>query len=449
MIINGIRNRIKLLGFYIPVTFYFAVFVVTATLAYQLLKGNVNDNGSSFVDIFFLLIKVAIWFGAIVVMFSFLTVLVSYLFFLWKDKKGVTFLFETEEHDSGLNNEQQVNVKIYPILKPIFGFLKLRLQYDSNHFSKKFSLHEKSGKALFNTKIDGKYKWDLPEIREYNLHKSILYFEDIFQFFSIAVDLPVNKRFYVEPTARATKDVKVLPRQTEDTTTRIEELRRVEGEFLNYKNFENNDDVRRIVWKIYAKNKELVVRIPENIDPYASHIYLYASFFSSHNITGNATVEVPFLNYYKVMTWNLYESLTKKGFEIKFISDQQTIKRTSGEQSVKYNISTSKWQRTVDLNSYVKPKNASLVIISSLSDVEQVRALKEMNSHIKFVFIKLTDSLFRQNLMDWVQWIFIKNEDTDIENYRRTWAFSNLRSSIVENEKKLEALIENYVLAVK
>ena len=88
----------------------------------------------------------------------------------------------------------------------------------------------------------------------------------------------------------------------------------MEGEYLNYKNFENNDDVSRIVWKIYAKNKELVVRIPEIMDPYASHVYLYASFFTSFNVAGSTPVEVPFLNYYKAMIWTLYQNLVKQGF---------------------------------------------------------------------------------------------------------------------------------------
>ena len=103
-------------------------------------------------------------------------------------------------------------------------------------------------------------------------------------------------------------------------------MRKVEGEFLNYKNFENNDDVRRIVWKIYAKNKELVVRIPEMMDPYASHVYLYASFFSSSISKAMRTVEDPFLNYYKVITWSVYQNLVKQGFEVRYIPDQDATK---------------------------------------------------------------------------------------------------------------------------
>ena len=93
--------------------------------------------------------------------------------------------------------------------------------------------------------------------------------------------LTSSGNFFNGPPLKATGNIIVQPKKTEETNMRIEEMRKVEGELLNYKNFETNDDVRRIVWKIYAKNKELVVRIPETNDPYASHIYFYASFYNA------------------------------------------------------------------------------------------------------------------------------------------------------------------------
>src|SRR5687767_9785990 len=128
MSINGIRNKLKQIGFYIPITFYFLVFVVVATLAYKVLKGNLNENVTAFVDIFLLLLKVAVWFGAIVITLSFLSVLTSYLFFLWKERKGVDFKLSTNAHQGELHQKQGVKIFIRPVLKPFFGFVKLRLQ---------------------------------------------------------------------------------------------------------------------------------------------------------------------------------------------------------------------------------------------------------------------------------------------------------------------------------
>jgi hypothetical protein len=405
---------------------------------------------TSFADIFLLLMRIAGWFTIILVGFALFSVLTSYIFFSWfKRKRGINFQLATDLRESEIHQKQTVRLLINPILKPLLGFVKLRLQYDIKHYSSKFSLLENSGKSFFSNTIEGIYHWPLPEIKEYHVQKAILYFEDFFQFFSIAVDLPANNNFYTQPTTKNISQLKVFPRKTEETTTRIEELRRVEGEYLNYKNFENNDDVRRIVWKIYAKNKELVVRVPEIMDPYASHVYLYSSFFTNFNIAGNNVIEIPFLNYFKTFTWAVYQDLVKQGFQVKYIADQDVAKKNMADeqQAVKYSISTSNWHSNKELRSYVNTREAAVIIISSLSNVDQVAELAEKyGNDIRIIFIKLTESLKKQNAYDWVQWIFVRNDDTDLESYKRLWSLSSLRSKIADNEKKLEEIMKQYQL---
>ena len=442
------KDKVTQASFYIPFTIYFVVFSVVTLIAFRMLGHQEIDPDSSYSDIFGLLIKVALGFCAAIISIAFLSVLISYLYFIYqKRKKGVHFQVQTDVKESELHQKQTVKLVIKPVLKPLFGFIKLRLLYDKKHFSNKFSLLENSTRKFFSTAIEGVYHWPLPQIKEYHVEKGLLYFEDVFQFFSIAVTLPASSHFFTQPTSKGLNDLKVFPRKTEETTTRIEQLRRVEGEYLNYKNFENNDDVRRIVWKIYAKNKELVVRIPEIMDPYASHIYLYASFFSRFDVEGNGAVEVPFLNYYKVVTWSVYQNLVKQGFEVRYIPDQEIAKNNMADEQqwVKYNISTSRWQQAKDLKSYVKPSDASVVIISSLSDANEVKDLIEnYGKDITFIFIKLTDSFKNQNVIDWVQWLFVQNTKDDIDAYKRGWALSPLRQRIKDNEKRLEEIVSKY-----
>ena len=241
--------------------------------------------------------------------------------------------------------------------------------------------------------------------------------------------------------------MEAFPRKTEDTATRIEEIKKVEGEHINYKNFESNDDVRRIVWKIYAKNKELVVRIPEILDPYASHIYLYASFFSAFDFLGNDAVEVPFLNYYKSICWSVYMQLSQKGFDVRYVYDQDIPqqKMNNDEEQIKYAISVSNWQRDKELKSYVQTKDASVVIISSLTDINEVNELIEKHGNeISFVFVPLTDSLQKQHLGDWLQWLFVQQEKDAIAKYKTNWSLSLLRLKIAKNEKQLKLLLEKY-----
>ena len=449
--LSATADRIKQAGFYIPLTIYFVVFSLATFAVYRMLAHKEIDADSSFSDIFTLLLKVAAWFTGVIVSVALLTVLVSILHFLYyKRKHGLHFHLATDLLESELHQKQTVRLSIAPVLKPLLGFIKLRLLYDKEHFSPKFSLLENNKRKFFSTRIEGTYHWALPEIKEYNVEKAMLYFEDVFQFFSVAVNLPAQNQFFTQPTLSDLEALKTLPRKTEETNTRIEQLRKVEGEYLNYKNFENNDDVRRIVWKIYAKNKELVVRIPEIMDPYASHVYLYASFFSIFDVQGNTAIEVPFLNYYKTLTWSVYQDLVKQGFEVKYIPDHDVAKTNTADeqQAVKYSISTSKWHKDKDLKSYVKTADASVVIISSLSNADEVKDLVDnFGNAITFIFIKLTDSFKNQNLIDWMQWLFVQNDRDDIDIHKRNWSISPLRLRIKENERRLEQILASDVVS--
>ncbi len=449
------RNRVKSfflflkrIGFYIPFTWYFVLFTVASGLGTLWLKKQDSFPDSAFSDIFSLLFRFAVYFVLVLLGLALLFTGISVIYFLWKKKKtGIDFRITTPTASEIQMGKQPIEIYLHPVLKPFLGFIKLRLKYDKTHYSEKFYLIKPTQFKFFNTTLEGKYNWGLTEIKEYRVEKVILYFEDFFQFFSFALTIHTNSNFHTQPVAHSSEMMNAFPRKTEETSTRIEEIKKVEGEHINYKNFESNDDVRRIVWKIYAKNKELVVRIPEILDPYASHIYLYASFFSAFEISGNEVVEIPFLNYYKTLCWSVYKQLQGKGLEVRFVADQNIpqSKMNNQDEQVKYTISVSQWHKEKELRDYIKPKDASVVIISSLSDIDQVNQLiEQFGNEISFIFVPLTDSLNKQHLGDWLQWLFVQQEKDAIAKYKTNWSLSLLRLKIAKNEKQLKQLLEQY-----
>lgn len=438
----------KRAGFYIPFTWYFVLFCLAGWIGYSWLQGEAGIPDSAYKDIFALLLRFALLFIGAVFCFAFLTVVVSLLFFIIKKRRaGIDFRITTPFRDDALQSKQTIAFHIHPVLKPLLGFVKVRLKYDQVHYSEKFSIVKRLQKKLFTTTIDGVYNWQLPEIKEYRIDKAIIYFEDFFQFFSMAVVIPASNSFHTQPSLHPAKTIKAFPRKTEEISTRIEELKKVEGELINYKNFESNDDVRRIVWKIYAKNKELVVRVPEIMDPYASHMYLYPSFFSAFNVAGNEVIGIPFLNFYKTMIWSVYKQLLQKGFEVRYVSDQEAANHQmdSVDEQTKYKISVSRWHTDTELKDFVKLKDASVVVISSLSNVEQVRELLEQQGNdISFVLVPLSESFNRQHLGDWLQWIFVQQEKEKAAVYKSSWSLSLLRLKMMKNEKQLKQLLAQY-----
>ena len=448
-----IKNKIRHRSFFVPFRFQIVLLTIVLFAAYYWLKKTSVLPETSYTAIIDLFIMVAMAFIAAVFTISFITAILPWLFFLFNKKRGkisikvktASLTLTLSTNGEGGNEKQQVSINIIPILRPLFGYIRLRLHYDDENISPKFSLINNQSKTqFFSSSLNGIYNWPLPEIKEYKVSNAIIYFEDMFQFFSFAATLPAQDNFFTQPDNNTTAALKVQPKKTEDTNTRIEQIRKVQGEFLNYKNFENNDDVRRIVWKIYAKNKELVVRIPETNDPYASHVYFYASYYNAM-ATGLYSDFYPvLLNYYKTMVWNAYRQLSKQNVLIKYIPDQESKTTFADDplEKIKYIISTSEWQTQKDLQNYFKKEEASVLCISSLINAQEVEnILDRTGKDLVIIFVQLSNAFSKIKIKDWLQWVFIKPEEDGLDKLRLMWNMSPLKRKITENENKIKAIL--------
>ena len=447
MNITAIKYKLKRVGYFMPFNVRFVLLVVALLWAATWLIKNNALPQTSHTAIINLFISVTSLFALSILIVSFLTAFIPWIFFLINKRNNRSSLKIKVDEKENLHNESRpVAITISNIIRPLFGYIRMRLFYDGENISPKFSLlSSKSKKYFFSNRIEGIFNWPIKHIKEYDISVAIIYFEDFFQFFSFAIQHPANSNFYHPPPRILTTALIVQPKKTEETNSRIEEIRKVEGEFLNYKNFENNDDVRRIVWKIYAKNKELVVRIPETNDPYASHIYFYASF---HNAISNDLYEefnTLFLNHFKTITWNSYEQLSRQNVLLQFVPDQQTKTYYADDpmQKVKYFISTAAWQKPNGLLQYFDKRNASVLCISSFNNVEEVEEIIEKaGKGLAIVFVELSNSFEKTNITDWVQWLFIKPESKSTDKLKLAFNLSPLKRKMIDNEKRIKQLLE-------
>jgi hypothetical protein len=439
-----IYNRLKpfqLFSFFIPVKWNGLLLFSTLGIAYWWLKKQTATAvvgappEDAYTAIFILLVKILGWFLFIFVLFAFLTSFIPYMAF-WTQKRNNT-LHVLCQQSAIENNAQQIELSVHPVWKPFLGFVRFRLLHDVDLFSDKFSLVPK--KQNSNT-ISGSYKWALPNIKEYHLHGAIIYFEDVFQIFSFTSNFDLQSNFIKHPVAPNESMEQVQPKKTEEETIRIEELRRVQGEYLSYKNFEDNDDVRRIVWKIYAKSKELVVRIPETMSPYASHIYLYVSFFNDFSLSDR--LATPMLDYYKAYAWAVYQQLQQQGFEVRFVGDQNIVAPHAKEvDNVLHKISVSHWHQNNDLEQYVQLNNAAVVLTHSLSSKNDVQQLVQ-RSNALVLLAPLTQVFDRNKMTDWMRWVFVQEEKDANSVNRSLWNLSKQKNAVVQNEKDLQLLVE-------
>ncbi len=438
----NITKLLPQIAFLFPFTPYFLLFALGSFLAYGWLKSKPLIPDTPVFEIFTLLLKVTVVFGFMILGFAFITVLISWIYLLIQKKRNeVVFKIR-----SSVKYDNYLEIELKPVLRPLFGFIKFRLIYNEEEYSPKFQLTElEKERPLLNTSLKGNYKWDLPEIKEYKIDKAIVFVEDIFQFFSFALYLDTFERFSSVPKNLDVEVQKVSPKKTENIISRIDVIKKVEGEYMNYKTFEN-DDIRRIVWKIYAKNKELVVRTPEGVDPYSSHIYLFASFFAGFDISNNETVQVPFLNHYKTMVWSIYTELKKFNPNVRFISDQSDKYILSSDidsdAKLKHLISVSDWQKHTNLKSYLHDSHPSIVIISSLNNAHVIEGIMaKADRDTIFIFVPLSEALQTQKALDWLEFIFVKADKNKTSKYKTQWALSPLKNRILDNEKKIKSIL--------
>jgi len=403
---------------------------------------------SSFRPLIKLMALTALWFLLALIILSVGTTIAAWLHCLWlRNRQQIQLEFSTKPEPSGRG--MLIETQIKKVRRPFLGFVKGRLLYNQYALTDKFLLasNQRRPGSFWRQGVTGRSRLLLPDIQEYTIEGGFIYFEDMLQLISLPVRQRLQGHIFRPPTNVDIEERNAVARKTEQTDIRIDELRRVEGAFLNYKDFESGDDVRRIVWKLYARNRELVVKIPETHDPYASHIYFYASFYSDLP-TGKLdnAFGAEMLNFLKNRVWTAYDVLASRDLEVRFIADQElhTSDEGSMPEQVQRTISNSNWHRYKNLSDYFQPRFGAVLVISSLTDAAELRQMLDRSSADTVVyFVRLSDA-FRHFLpWTWIQRIFLLPPDDRLKKIRSRWMLHPLRFQLQKREKALSAVLES------
>ena len=443
------RNRLSYISHFIPFRFYLLLFLAASAIALWWVNRQQPNEPSYYGAMLTLLVSVAITASLTLLALSFLTAFFPFLWFGYKIyRRKVLVNIDNAAEEGAIQTGRRITMEISPLWRPLLGFLYFRFIYDDIKRSPKFSLiRKKRSLRFFVSTQQGWYHWPLPAIREYEVQQMIVYFEDIFHFFSLSLRLPVKQSFFTKPRELSSPPQDARPHRTQEENVRIEELKRMEGEYLNYKNFEGNDDVRRIVWKIYARNKELVVRIPEILDPYASHIYLYVSFYDSLHMPENYLINTRGLDYFKNVSWSIYSQLIKQGRMVKLIPDQPLPVRTfaNAQEQSAYMLAASNWQHQYDLLSTIPSKGHAVICISSLTSATQLdQLLQRQEQKTMLVMARLSKGIKRNMIGKWLKWIFVAPEDNyEKQGFTEIRRFATMRR-MKANEAAIKKVVDKY-----
>ncbi len=400
------------------------------------------------IDAYFLLIKYTF---VILFSFSFISAISSWLFFLYRKKQkqiGLQTNFGSDGtiEKGAVAGKVPLNITLSGVLRPFLGTVRARLVFSGMKMSNAVLLDENSyeNKSIIRKSIKGTGETELHDRGIYDLEEVQLLFSDMFRFIALPYTIHVSQQLYTLPQELETREIKSEPNATEEQTHRIEIPKKVEGEFINYKDFETGDDVRRIVWKIYARSGQLVVRIPETKDPYASHLYYYASFYDGLNNSGQGIFESELLNMYKDKVRNLFEALEKNGYEVRIPYDQEVVKLAgmSDKKNQLFQITAAHWQKNLPLSKYVIHTKAAFVSLSSLTPAYEVaQLLGNLPLNVPVVCVRMSDAIISPFRIRFKSLFFIPEKSASDE-LRKPWVISPLRSKLQQNEREILKVLQ-------
>lgn len=330
------------------------------------------------------------------------------------------------------------------VFRPFFGSIQARLVFADRTLSQPVLLDSSlvRPRHFWRSGVYGNGRTLLHDRGIHDVEQVLFNFVDMLSLVSLPATLDAVQQVYTLPRPQPPREVKAQPHSTEEQKHRIDVSKRVEGEYVNYKEFESGDNIQRIVWKIYAKSGQLVVRIPEIKDPYASHLYCYVSYFNSLSKESGA-FEKELLNVYKDYVRNLYEALLRNGYEVKLPADQEVPKLAGvGEKKKElFQIAAANWQQQQPPSTFVSSGKAALVCLSSLAPPDEVAAvMKKVPEAIPVMVVKLSDAIpspFRFRVKD----LFFAPEEQPADRLSRPWLLSGVRRELLRREKELEAVV--------
>ncbi|MGL4597089.1 MAG: DUF58 domain-containing protein [Bacteroidia bacterium] len=385
---------------------------------------------------------------SILILLSMLSAVGAWFWFLFRSRKGArpVLRFGNQESAQAQAGIVPVSLELTKVFRPFLGTIRGRLILSQFRRSESITLDASLRKkgSWWRTGISGQspsWIWDrgAHEVEELQLH-----FIDMFHLISLPVSFDLGSRLWTAPPVGKPMAQTIFPNKTIEQTERTDTPKKVEGEYINYKDFEAGDDVRRIVWKIYARNRQLVVRVPETRDPYASHIFYYASFLESDGDLSSSIFGNEMLNRYKDEVRRIYDSLQTSGWAVKLPADQELPQNLEVPETdqVLYRISHAKWQRENTLADYVRVADAAFVSISGLVAVSEVQRLLEvLPEKVPIVLVELSKAIPKP-----IRWkfrnLFILPRRNPVSLLRTPWFVSPARVRLYNNEQAILRMLQ-------
>jgi Protein of unknown function DUF58 len=423
----NIRSPFRL-NFFIALACFFAF----ATIFYQLRK-----EANNILPLLVLLLNIIF---AVVVIIGIITILLLAFSYLYFKKYSTGLQLSYTQQDSTDN----VSVsKLHVVANHLLSVPLLRpamvLAFNNNQTTEAISLEPNKKFSLSHKNLSSEISLELPSAKTYQVQNIYVLFRDAFGFFNLPCKVRANNTITYLP-AQQSFSIQVNPKYSKEPEIHITEKKKIDGEFLRFKPFESTDDTRRILWKVYARTKELMVRTPEIWNPYASELHCYASFYT----TLVSAVQDKHMQYtlskYKQSVYSIVQGITQDKSSVKFKSDQQH--QATGD--VRMQIADSEWQQHLSLNNFASSPQPCIAIISGLANADDVQEWLQRAKKHSLIFYVPMQHLFKQNIVgSLLHRIFFVQPQGLEKQLRMSWWRHPLKRVLRKNEEQIEALLKD------
>ncbi|MCU0433806.1 MAG: DUF58 domain-containing protein [Bacteroidia bacterium] len=430
---------------YTVVRWQFILGLAVIWAAWKWLRSTYYTPDSLHWEILTQFLPVAGWILAAIAGFSVLTAVLAWVWFLFRYRNGKTPIrLRMGEGNRAEAGPVRVSVQVDGLLRPFLGQVQARLVFKDMAMSSVITLNEnvRNG-GLLRTGVSGTALTDMYNRGATEAEELQLLFIDPLRLLVMPFTIEINRQMNTLARKLDEQALPVQPNRTEQQLERIETPKRVEGEMLSYKDFEAGDDVRRIVWKIYARNGELVVRIPETMDPYASHLVLYASFYNVFSGPADMPYNEQLLNAYKDIVRQLLDNAQAGEYAVRMPADQQVheLSDETPEKKLLMQVSLAHWQNDMPPAQFVNVRDAALVCLPStvpVADAEKL--LWQLPEHVPVVGVAVSGSIPAIFPIAPGE-VFFRRVLRPAQKLRTMWTFATLRRKLLANEKQLELLL--------
>ncbi len=287
----------------------------------------------------------------------------------------------------------------------------------------------------------------LPHYKTYTFKYLTLQYTDLLRMTALPIRIQQNFTYTHFPPSYKIPQLKVKPLLNITFDEQHQSTTKKDGELLHYKNFETGDDIRRIVWKIYAKNKELIVRVPETEYENTQGGLFYAPTYMETSLSHRYADLA--LDYFKEATWNIYNNY-KEQLVLFWKEDTPAKNLLTHTTSIQNQLLEIEWQNTLLPDAVFEPQKDNILCLHAgitLAVIEKI-SLSIKPATILY-WIPLQDAFSTSLLWNNIQKIFFVAKRSDkIKNIKNAFQLSKTKKTWQKNEKAALALLKQQHLQV-